>query len=158
MRIVGQHEIAKAFGVTGTTIVSWQEQGFPVAVQGKRGIPNEYNLPACIDWLVRREVTKVAGERPQDRLARAQAMRVEIDIAEAQKRLIPAEDVEPKWRAACVAAREHLLRARRRLVEQLGRCKTAKERSDAVGEVHDAFLRTLADWRGAADDAEDEAA
>lgn len=86
-------------------------------------------------------------------LARAQRMRVEIDVAEAQKRLIPAALVEPKWRAACVAAREQLLRARRRLVERLGRCKTPKERDAAVGEEHEAFLRTLAQWRGPEEEA-----
>lgn len=157
MRIRGQPEIAKAFGVTVKTVAEWQAAGFPVAVHGKAHTPNEYDLPACIDWLVKREVTKVQGERPQDRLARAQAIRVEIDIAEAQKLLIPAAEVEPKWRAACVAAREQLLRARRRLVERLGRCKTVKERSEAVGEVHEAFLRTLANWRSASTDNADEA-
>lgn len=152
MRITGQEQIAKAFGVAPKTIVAWQTDGFPVAVQGQRGIASEYDLPACIEWLVKREVTKVQGERPQDRLARAQAIRVEIDIAEAQKLLIPAADVEPKWRAACVAAREQLLRARRKLVDRLGRCKTVKERSEAVAEVHEQFLRTLANWRSASTD------
>lgn len=149
MRIVGQERIAEAFGVAPKTIVAWQGDGFPVAVQGARRLPNEYDLPACIEWLVKREVAKVQGERPQDRLARAQAIRVEIDIAEAQKRLIPADAVEPKWRAACVAARELLLRERRRLSSALGKTKTAKERDTILAEAHERFLRTLADWRSA---------
>ena len=156
MRIVGQERIAEAFGVAPKTIVAWQGDGFPVAVQGARRLPNEYDLPACIEWLVKREVAKVQGERPQDRLARAQAMRVEIDIAEAQKRLIPAEAVEPKWRAACVAARELLLRERRRLLAALSRAKTTKERDTMLTETHERFLRALADWRSA-DEAKEEA-
>ena len=154
MRIVGQEQIAKAFGVAPKTIVAWQEDGFPVAVRGARRTPNEYDLPACIAWLVNREVGKVTGgESAKDRLARLQGDKIALDIAEAQGRLIPADQVEPKWRAACVAAREQLLRARRRLVERLGRCRDAKERTAAVDEVHASFLRTLSDWQ-AADDAE----
>lgn len=151
-RIKGQENIAAAFGVAPKTIVEWQEHGFPIAVRGKRGVPSEYDLPACIDWLVKREVNKVQGERPQDRLARAQAIRVEIDIAEQQGLLIPATEVEPKWRAACVAAREQLLRERRRAVTALNKAKTPKERDAVLAAVHDRFLRTLADWRGAGDE------
>src|ERR1043165_7719237 len=119
MRIRGQPEIAKAFGVTVKTIAEWQAGGVPGAVHGKAHTPNEYDLPDCIAWYKDREVEKVRGEKPQDRLARAQAIRVEMEIAKDRKILIPAAEVEPRLRAVFVAAREELLRARRRLGARL---------------------------------------
>lgn len=152
MRIVGQEQIAAAFGVAPKTIVEWQERGFPIAVQGSRGIPNEYILPDCINWRVQDQVSKVKPEDQRERLARLQGDKVAMEIAEQQKLLIPAAAVEPKWRAACAAAREQLLRERRRAVAALNKAKTPKERDQVLAAVHDRFLRTLADWRGAGDE------
>lgn len=157
MRIVGQERIAEAFGVAPKTIVEWQGNGFPVAVRGTRGIPSEYILPDCIRWLVNRDVAKVQGdESAKDRLARLQGDKIAIEIAEAQKLLIPAAEVEPLWRAACVAAREQLLRTQRGLVERLGRCKDPKARRTAVAERDEQFLRTLAAWQSVQDEGDDE--
>jgi phage terminase Nu1 subunit (DNA packaging protein) len=154
MRVIGQERIAEAFGVAPKTIVEWQGAGFPIAVRGTRGIPSEYDLPACITWLVEREKAKLQGESQRDRVYRLQGDEIAQRLAEKAKLLIPADQVEPKWRAACVAAREELLRARRRLVARLEKASTRQARDKAVAEVHAAFLRTLADWRGAGDEPE----
>lgn len=152
MRIKGQETVAAAFGVAPKTIVMWQEEGFPVAVRGARGIASEYDLPACITWFTERAVRKAVTETPRDRLARAQAESVEFDLKQKRGQFVPVEVIEPKWTAAVVAAREQLLRTRRRIVEKVERAKTRKEREQAVGEEHEAFLRTLADWRGASEE------
>ena len=96
MHITGQENIAAVFGVAPKTIVEWQEQGFPVAVRGRPGVPSEYESEACIDWLVTREVKKVQLEKPQDRLARVQADKIEMENAERRGLLIPADQLEPK--------------------------------------------------------------
>jgi phage terminase Nu1 subunit (DNA packaging protein) len=145
--------IAAAFGVAPKTIALWQREGFPVAVQGARRTPNQYDLPDCIAWYKDREVAKVQGERPQDRLARAQAIRVEIEIEEAQKRLIPADAVTPLWNAAVVAARELLDRSKRVLARKVAKESDPKVCERLVGQVHTEFLKTMAAWDDApADD------
>ena len=93
MRIVGQENIASVFGVAPKTIVEWQEQGFPVAMRGGPGVPSEYETEACINWLVDRELKKVQAEKPQDRLARVQADKIEMENMERRGLLISAEQL-----------------------------------------------------------------
>jgi terminase small subunit / prophage DNA-packing protein len=147
IELVGQQAVCEALGISRETLNVWQHEGLPVAQRGGPNRPSVYDSAAVIAWVVAREVAKASTERPQDRLARAQAIRVELDIAETQRRLLPASEVEPRWRAACAVARERLQEVRRGLVARLGRCSTAKERSEAVKAAHEAFLHYLADWR-----------
>lgn len=148
MRIVGQEQVADLFGVAPKTIVEWQEAGFPIAQRGSPGIPSEYESQACIDWLVAREVRKVQAELPRDRLARVQADAIEMDNAVKRGTLIPADQLEPKLRAALVYLREQLLGLRRTLVPQLvGR--TAREMEHAIEAAHTQALSRLAQWRKA---------
>ena len=148
MRIVGQESVAEAFGVAPKTIVEWQEGGFPVAVRGRPGVASEYDLPGCIDWLVQREVRKVQGESQRDRVFRLQGDRLELDLAKERGLLVSAEAVEPKLRAACIAAREMLLREGRTLAEQMEGL-ARPQREQLILAAHETFLRTLANWRGA---------
>lgn len=157
MRIVGQEAIAEAFGVAPKTIVEWQEQGFPIAERGRRGVASEYDLPECITWLVERERKKVQVETPRDRMYRLQGDKVALEMAESLKALVPAGAIEQKWNAAVVAAREQLVRERRRLAAELGKAQSGAEREKILAAAHDSFLRTLASWRGA-DKASEQAA
>lgn len=147
MRIVGQERIADVFGVAPKTIVEWQEAGFPIALRGGPGVPSEYESADCIRWLTDREVHKVQGESPRDRLFRLQGDAAELELSEKRGMLIPVDQVEPKWRAACIAAREGLLRDRRRLAALLDGVTDRRRREDIIGQSHEAFLRRLADWR-----------
>lgn len=145
MRIVGQENIAAVFGVAPKTVVEWQEQGFPVALRGGPGVPSEYETEACIGWLVDREVKKVQAERPQDRLARVQADKIEMENAERRGQLIPAEQLEPKLRAAMIAARAALRNEPARLArEVLG--KNPEETEALLTGAFDAFLVRLSQW------------
>lgn len=147
MRIIGQERIADMFGVAPKTIVEWQEAGFPVALRGGPGVASEYETEPCITWLVDRERAKVQGESPRDRVFRLQGDALELDMAEKRGLLIPVDQVEPKWRAACIAAREGLLRERRRLAALLDGVTERRRMEDIIGQAHEAFLRRLADWR-----------
>jgi phage terminase Nu1 subunit (DNA packaging protein) len=80
-------------------------------------------------------------------LAQAQRKLVELSLAEKQGKLLPAALIEPLWAAAAVAARELLQRSRHALARKLGGVSDAKKREQIIGEVHDDFLRTLAQWR-----------
>lgn len=156
MIVAGQERIAAAFGVAPKTIVEWQEQGFPVAKRGGPAVPNEYDLPECIRWLVDREVRKVRRESPKDRLHRLQADNLEMTMAERRGLLVSATAIEPAMAAAMVAARERLLQARKRLAAA-AEGKTAAEIEALLDAEHADFLRRMSRWRpGDAEQAEDQ--
>lgn len=154
LRIVGQENIASVFGVAPKTIVEWQEQGFPVAVRGGPGVASEYESEACIGWLVDREIKKVQSERPQDRLARVQADKIEMENAEKRGLLIPADQLEPKLKAAFVSARENWIEAAQRLARELP--VDMREREAMLQAEFEGFLHRLADWAHADQDAGDD--
>lgn len=95
MKIAGQEKIAEVFGVAPKTIVEWQEQGFPIATQGKRGVASHYETQDCISWYVQRELTKAKAESPKDRLDRLRGDQVEMDLLKARRELIPENEVAP---------------------------------------------------------------
>lgn len=148
MLIKGMEQLAAMFGVAPKTIVEWQEQGLPIAKRGQRGVPSEYIAAECIAWYLDRELAKVRTESPNDRLARVKADAVEMDNAERRKLLIPADQLEPKLRAAFVVARE-------RWVEEPGRLARDMEGLDMAGrealmqEAFERLLHRMADWRNA---------
>lgn len=155
MRITGQEQVADAFGVAPKTIVEWQAQGFPVAERGGPGVPSQYELAECINWLVKRAVDKIQGESPRDRLFRLQADQLEMDLAVKRGQLIPANAVEPKLRAAIVSAREQFLAEPPRLSMLIqGRDRAGAE--DLIFEAFERFLTKLAQWQAADDDEEDD--
>lgn len=151
-RIVGQERIAEVFGVAPKTIVDWQEQGFPVAQRGGPGVPNEYESADCIRWYVEREVRKVQAESPNDRLARVKADAIEMDNAERRGKLIPADLLEPKLKAAFVAGREKWLDVVPRLARELPDDLVAREAM--LQAEFESLLVRLADWQKA-DDADE---
>lgn len=155
MRIIGQERIAAVFGVAPKTIVDWQEQGFPIALRGSPGIPSEYDPPACIAWLVDRELRKVQAETPNDRLARVRADSIEMDNAERRGLLIRADQLEPKLKAAFVAAREAWLDAVPRLSREL---PADADGCEAMLQAEfEAFLNRLAQWANASDEEDEDA-
>lgn len=154
MRITGQQGIADLFGVSRETIDNWQQQGMPVDVRGGPGVPSEYDSERCVRWLVERELGKVRTESPADRLARVKADAIEMDNAERRGQLIPADLLEPKLKAAFVAAREKFLDAVPRLARELPAELSARE-AMLQGEL-EAFLARLADWQKAEYDEEED--
>lgn len=148
MLVTGQENIASIIGVAPKTIVEWQEQGFPIEVRGGPGVPSKYDTAACIRWLVERELRKVRTESPADRLSRLKADEIELNLLERRGMLIPAEQLEPKLRAAFVAAREAWLNEPGRLSRAV-QGKSAEEAEGLLQAAFDAFLLRLSQWREA---------
>jgi len=146
MRIVGQAEIAALFGVSARTITEWQAAGLPVAVQGGPGVPGQYDAPACVRWLVEREVRKVQGESPKDRLARLQGDDLEMKLERERGKLIEAGAVEPMMRAAIVSARERIRNEPARIAVAL-EGMTKAEREALLRELFDDVLTKLSRWQ-----------
>ena len=156
MRLIGQEQIAAVLGVAPKTVTEWQVLGFPVAVQGGPGVPSEYDAPACVKWLVDREVRKVRAESPKDRVLRLQGDRLEQDLLKDAGLLIPADEVEPLWASAVLNAREFLLGEPPRLASiAIGMQKPELEQ--LLRDAFTQFLGRLANWRAAGEDEEDQA-
>lgn len=145
MQVSGQQGIADMFGVSRETIDNWQSDGMPVEVRGGPGVPSLYDSVKCITWRVESEVRKVQGERPQDRLARVQADKIEMENAERRGLLIPADQLEPKLRAAMVAAREFWRNEPARLSREVPG-KPIKDIEELLSSVFEAFLTKLSRW------------
>ena len=101
-------------------------------------------------------VPSLAGpKRPQDRLARLQADKIEMELAERRGVLIPADLLEPRLQAAFTAARERWLEAAPRLARELP--ADAEAREALLQAEFEAFLHRLADWANAGvDEGDDE--
>lgn len=147
MWIRGQQTISEVFGVSVETIVTWQREGFPVAVHGGPGVPNEYDTAECIAWMLERELRKIREESPNDRLSRVKADAIEMDNAERRKRLIPVDQIEPKLRAAMVLARESWMDVVPRLARAV-RSAESYEAAEALQEAaHVEQLMRMSRWR-----------
>lgn len=156
MRIVGQTEIAAIFGVSARTIQEWQSAGLPVVVYGGPGVPGEYDAPACVRWLVEREVKKVSGgESSKDRLLRLQGDALEAKLAIDRGQLIAAATVEPAMRAAIVSARESIRNAPARIAALLDG-KDHSERETLLRDLFDEVLLKLSHWRQAIHETDEE--
>jgi hypothetical protein len=155
MRIKGQEQIAAILGVAPKTITEWQVVGFPVAMQGGPGVASEYDAPACVAWLVDREVRKVQAESPKDRLNRLQGDKIERDMLVESRALIPADEVEPLWASAVLNAREYLVGESTRIASLM--IGMAKPDVEALLEAtFEEFLKRLSNWRAPAGDDDDE--
>lgn len=136
------------FGVAPKTINEWQDQGMPIAERGRPGVASQFDTAACIEWYVDRECKKLQAETPADRLARVKADAIEMDNAERRGLLIPADQLEPKIKAAMVLAREQWMDQPSRLARQV-EGKTIEERERILEEAFGAFLTRLASWQTA---------
>ena len=148
MRIIGQQSIADLFGVSRETIDNWQQIGFPVAFRGGPGVSSEYESAECIGWRVTRAMKSVQEETPNDRLARVKADAIEMDNAERRGQLIPADLLEPKMRAAMVAAREAWLNEPQRLA-RMAHEVPADELEALLEQAFSEFLTRMSRWRDA---------
>ena len=145
MRIVGQEKIADFLGVAPKTIVEWQEQGLPIELRGGPHVPSEYDSVACINWLVDRALKRAGSERPQDREARLNGDLKEIQLAEKRGTLIPVHQIEPKLRAAIVAAREFWRNEPARLAREMPG-KSIQEKESLLSAAFESFLSKLSRW------------
>ena len=149
MQVIGQENIAAIFGVAPKTIVEWQGDGFPIARRGSPGVPSEYETQACIRWLVERELRKVRSESPNDRLARVKADAIEMDNAERRGLLVPADQIEPKLRAAMVLARESWMDCAPRVAREVRASGSDEDAETLLAAEFAEFLKRISRWRDA---------
>lgn len=109
-RVVNKRELSEITDISQQTISEWQAKGLPYVAGNSRHGGNQYDTAAVIRWLRETDVAKACGgETPRDRLARVQADRVEMEIAEKRRELIPAGEIGQEWASVIVATRQALL-------------------------------------------------
>lgn len=106
---VNQTELAEIVGVTDVTLWQWQKDGMPVLERNLRGQSNKYDTAEVVVWMIQREVKKVREESPRDMLYREQTKLVQLQIAEKERALVPAAEIEPLYARLVMAARQRLL-------------------------------------------------
>lgn len=145
MIVSGSANLGDILGVSQKSITEWTHQGMPVQKRGKTKQGNEYETAQCIRWMIQREMQRGRIERQQDRLARVQADKIEMENEERRGVLITAAKIEPAMRAAVIAASEYLRNSRddvlRRILDLNG-----KGSYDALEDRDNGFLERLADW------------
>ena len=154
MKITGTESLASMFGVAQKTIIEWQDEGMPIQRRGSAGIPSEFDSEACINWFVDRECRKLRTESPADRLSRVKADQIEMENLERRKLLIPVSEIEPKLRAAIIAAREAWQDEPARLARTLAGHTDPVEIERLLAAPMEAFLHKIANWRNASINAE----
>lgn len=96
---VNRNELAGLLGVSLNTITAWIREGLPVKTKGRRGVPWEFDLADCIEWVRDRDIAKATGDTEGSTLAeaelretRAKAALREIELAEKRGQVVPVED------------------------------------------------------------------
>lgn len=144
-RIVNQRELAEILDVSAKSVSLWQREGLPIALETDNGVENQYDTGAVIRWYVAREVTKGANETEKDRLNRLQGDKIELEIAEKRRELIPASEIEPAWVGMILAAREALLSIPDRIAPLLAHLDGVDAMRDLLSEqIEDALLKLAA--------------
>lgn len=144
-RIVNQREMAEILDVSAKSVSLWQRDGLPIALETENGVENQYDTGAVIRWYVAREVAKGANETEKDRLNRLQGDKIELEIAEKRRELIPASEIEPAWAGMILAAREALLSIPDRIAPLLAHLDGVDAMRDLLSEqIEDALLKLAA--------------
>lgn len=153
MIVQSQESLAALFGVSRITVQEWHgRDGFPVMKTGAAFDAYEYDSAKVIAWYIAWKLSE-KGETPSDRLSRVKAEAIEMDNAERRGQLIPADQLEPKLRAAFILAREKFLESAPRLARDLP--PDVVDREAMLQAEFESFLHRLADW-ARADDLEEE--
>jgi terminase small subunit / prophage DNA-packing protein len=119
-KLVNKRELAETIGVSERTFTEWQRDAtFPIEASGGRGAENAYDTAKVIQWMIDREVSRRAGEKPRDRLDRVKADMVELELAERLGQLAPAAMFERAWADHIVAAKVELMTMGHRLVADI---------------------------------------
>ncbi len=106
--MVSKKQLAEIFDVSERTLTEWQQKGMPIAHDADRGMQNQYDTAACINWRIN-QLVHGSSESPKDRKDRVSADMIELQIAERCKQLVPADEVEAAWSGMVIGCRAELM-------------------------------------------------
>ena len=109
MPILNKAQLAEMLGFSERTLTEWSQEGMPLAHTGGRGQENAYDTAAVVAWMLERAARKARADHPKDELYRSQKKLIDLQIAEKEKKLVDAAQVEREYTRLVLAARARLL-------------------------------------------------
>lgn len=158
---VSQAELGALLNISLTTLMLWKDSSWPEEIGPfpqpiKDGQKNIYNYFTAKLWQEKyllhtkyKEYITPSSSSVEDsedwkkRKERAQALREEMDLAEAQKKLLPAHDVELAWSDTVLKIRAKLLTVPKRVSRLLYDGLKSSEREEIIDNEIRATLNLL---------------
>lgn len=159
---ITKQQAAYMLGVDERSLSSWQKRRhdpLPVLIQGKRGVANEYDPAALMQWQIRQALSKVVKtedgailvlDEQRARLAKEQADQTALKNAVTRQELAPINilqfalaDVGSQIAAICDALP---LKIKRRVPKL--RASDMTVINHEIGKIRNAAARTLPDFSG----------
>lgn len=151
---VTQDEIAALLNLSLQTIQNYKRYAFPDEIgpfpEGKKGTGTSilYSWNVVYHWYIKHQIytkykdlftntaspTVEEGEDWKKRKERASALKEEMDLAEAQGKLLPAKEVEKAWSDAVLKIRAKLLTLPKRVSNLLFDGMTVGDREIVIEE------------------------
>jgi phage terminase Nu1 subunit (DNA packaging protein) len=108
--LLNKASLAEFLGFSEEALSTWQSEGLPIAKVGSRGQSHEYETAAVVAWMLDRERRRARADNPKDELYRSQKRLVDLNVAERERVLVNAAEVEQLYGGLVVAMRTRLLR------------------------------------------------
>lgn len=143
--LIDQQQVGHMLDVDSRTVQSWSKRAaspLPIAEPGKRGQPHRYNPQEVVRWYVQNEISRMGladGEvlvldAERAKLARLQARKVELDLAEREGRLMPPDTLVEFFMNLLMATRSHFLALPNKAAPAVHGCESVAETCEAIRE------------------------
>lgn len=152
-RLLTRKALAQALNLHPQTLVTWERDGMPVAMRGKRGLASLYNPMDVVKWRAERDASNGGAESfslasDRARLARAHAEKVERENRVRAGELVELERVAREGQAFVKGWSAHV-RALPKRLRALGIISADQEPNVAL--VCRQLLEQIAGWKTLAD-------
>lgn len=110
--MVSKFELAAALGVSPNQINEYAAKGMPVAIRGKQGVPNQYNLEEAVSWVsenIGRSVETESLSEARLRKLQAEASLVELALQKERGEVIEIAEVTKEIASVLSNVRAKLL-------------------------------------------------
>lgn len=109
--LITKQELSSALNLSISSIENYQQAGMPVAIRGKQGIPNYYDLQIVTDWIADNVSINKAPDYDEAKLRKltADAQLAEVKLAQEVGELIKMQDAVNQVSATFSRIRSKLL-------------------------------------------------
>lgn len=119
-KTVNKAQLEEIVGLSHQTLTDYQAEGMPILARGARGEENQYDTAEVIAWLVKRALARAGKtESQRDRESRLRGDLMELELAEKNNVLVPADQVRPIWENRILTAAAFMAGRASRLAGEL---------------------------------------
>lgn len=152
-----QTEIAEILGLTTRQIRNLEGEGMPHRAEGNRKL---YPLPGAVQWYYQREIARAMPtdfEEAKARKMAAEAALAELELAQAEGRIVTVDDMEKMLSSPLYRLRAKMLSLPSKWAPSLVGCRTVAEAQTRLEAAVEEAMLALAETGEEADGDEDEA-